>query len=161
MKNLAIILARKGSKRLKSKNYKKLNGKPLIYWTIKFARSSKIFEDIIVSTDSNLIKNFSLKQKVICPWLRPKKLSTDKIKSEAAALHALNWYEKKFRKSIDCVTLLQPTSPFRLKKTLSLAYEEFKKNKKKNIVTVSRETNIFKKLFVIKNKICVFEKKKN
>ena len=41
MKNLAIILARKGSKRLKNKNFKILNGKPLIYWTIKFAKKNK------------------------------------------------------------------------------------------------------------------------
>ena len=110
MKNLAIILARKGSKRLKNKNFKILNGKPLIYWTIKFAKKTKIFEDIIVSTDSSEIKEFSNKEKVISPWLRPKRLSSDKVKSENAALHALNWYEKNYNKkflvSLFCSQLL-------------------------------------------------------
>ena len=54
---MAIILARKNSKGLKDKNIKKLNGLPLILHTINLAKKSKLIDDIVVSTDSNIIQN--------------------------------------------------------------------------------------------------------
>ena len=56
--NIAIIPARGGSKRIKNKNIKLFRGKPMIYWTIKAAKKSKLFDEIFVDTDSNRIKNF-------------------------------------------------------------------------------------------------------
>ena len=52
MKILCTICVRGGSKGVKNKNLKKINNKPLIYYTIKKALDSKLFEDIVVSTDS-------------------------------------------------------------------------------------------------------------
>ena len=52
MKNIAIITARSGSKGLKNKNIKELCGKPLLVYTIEAAKESKIFDEIMVSTDS-------------------------------------------------------------------------------------------------------------
>ena len=52
MKYLAIIPARKGSKRIKNKNIKRFNREPLINWTIRSALKSKCFDKIFVSTDS-------------------------------------------------------------------------------------------------------------
>lgn len=153
--NLAIILARKGSKRLKNKNFRLLNGKPLIYWTILKAKQSKIFDNIIVSTDSKKIKNFSLSNKVISPWIRPKRLSLDNTKSESSALHALKWYENHFNKKVDCVTLLQPTSPFRSLKNLRLAFKLFIKYQFNNVVTVSLSNDKkSKNLFFFKKPYC-------
>ena len=60
-KILAIIPARGGSKGVKNKNIKKINKKPLIYWTINEAKKSKKITKIIISTDSNNIKKISLK----------------------------------------------------------------------------------------------------
>ena len=51
-KILGIILARGGSKGIKNKNIKLINGKPLIYWTIKSAMKSKKLSKVILSTDS-------------------------------------------------------------------------------------------------------------
>ena len=48
---ITIILARGGSKGLKNKNLRKLNGKPLIYYPIKAAFKSKYIGNIIISTD--------------------------------------------------------------------------------------------------------------
>ena len=58
MKALCVIPARGGSKRIPLKNIKKFLGKPLIYYTIKSAKESKIFDKIIVSTDSRKSKSF-------------------------------------------------------------------------------------------------------
>ena len=55
MNNLAIIPARGGSVRLPRKNIKKINGKPLIGWVIEAALTSRIFDDVIVSTEDEEI----------------------------------------------------------------------------------------------------------
>ena len=55
-KVIALIPARGGSKSIKNKNIKLLNGKPLIFYTIKAAQKSKLIDRIIVSTDDKKIK---------------------------------------------------------------------------------------------------------
>ncbi len=54
-KVLAVITARGGSKGLPGKNIKDLNGKPLIYWSIKEPLKSKYIDKLIVSTDDEKI----------------------------------------------------------------------------------------------------------
>ena len=61
-KILAIVLARKGSVRLKNKNLLMIKGKPLIEWTLKKINKNnirKLFVDILISTDSEKILNLS------------------------------------------------------------------------------------------------------
>ena len=67
MKNLAIIPARIGSKRIIKKNIKLFFGKPVIYYAIECAINSGLFTNVIVSTDSIEIKKIALKkiQKVL------------------------------------------------------------------------------------------------
>ena len=61
MNILCIICARKGSKGIKNKNLRVLHGKPLIFYTLEIAKKSKIFNKIIISTDSKEIMKFSEK----------------------------------------------------------------------------------------------------
>ena len=63
--NLCVIPARGGSKRIPDKNLKKFGGKPIIVWSIEAAIASKIFDHVIVSTDSDVIA------KVAESWGRP------------------------------------------------------------------------------------------
>ena len=49
----AMIPARSGSKTIKNKNIKKINNKPLIYYSLKFAKDLKFFDKIIFSSDSS------------------------------------------------------------------------------------------------------------
>ena len=144
-KILALVLARKNSKRLKNKNLLMLSGKPLITWTLDTLNKKEVrnqFIDFIVSTDSLKIKNLSKKYEFLAPWLRPKKLSGSKASSEAAAIHALNWYEKKFQK-IDGIFLFQPTSPFRSQKDIFLAIDLFQKNNKHVLSVCKKKTYKF------------------
>ena len=62
---ITIILARGGSKGLKNKNLRKLNGKPLIYYPIDAAKKSKYIGNIIVSTDSQKIASVAKKYHLI------------------------------------------------------------------------------------------------
>ena len=59
MKILCTICVRGGSKSVKNKNIKPINGKPLVYYTIMQAKNSGVFEDIVVSTDSKKIQKIT------------------------------------------------------------------------------------------------------
>ena len=72
---VAIIPARGASKRIPGKNYKMFNGKPIIKSTIEKLKKSKIFNRIIVSTDSKKIASISKKSGAEVPFIRPKFLS--------------------------------------------------------------------------------------
>ena len=147
MNNLIIIPARKNSQRLKNKNVLKLDNKTLVEHSIIFAK--KIFpnSNILVSTDSKKIREISLRKKILCPWLRPKNLSTSKALTEDVVLHALNWFEKFFF-SVNFVVLLQPTSPFRTKKTFFKCLNKAKKYPKSTVITFKNE---IVKIYIKKN----------
>ena len=132
---LAIIPARKGSKRLVGKNMLDLKEKPLIAWTIEEALKSKYIDNIIISSDDENIINFSKQYKEInVPFIRPKELSTDKANSLDLVLHALNFYRSNY-KNFDYVMLLQPTSPLRKSKDIDYSIEELSKDVK-SVVSV-------------------------
>ena len=152
LKILVIIPARKNSKRLKNKNLLKVNKKSLIQRTIDIAKQITDKENIIISSDSSKIQKIAKKNQIIAPWLRPKKLSSDKVSSERVVLHALDWYEKNFKK-VNCLLLLQPTSPFRKKSSILKGLNLFKKNKKFSIVSIGKVDNAnLNKIFFIKKK---------
>ena len=91
---LCIICARAGSKRLKNKNLKKLFGKPLIYHTIAQAKSSKIFNKIVFSTDSIKLRKIAVNYGAEAWFIRPKKLSNDKAAKMPVIRHATLEAEK-------------------------------------------------------------------
>jgi len=109
VKVLGIIPARGGSKGIPKKNIRPLLGKPLIAWTIEQALKSKYLDRVIVSTDDPAIAKISRKHGADVPFMRPRKLSTDKASSIDAVFHALNSISGRY----DYVVLLQPTSPLR------------------------------------------------
>jgi pseudaminic acid cytidylyltransferase len=75
--NIAIIPARAGSKRITRKNIKSFCGKPIISYSIETAKKSKMFDKIIVSTDSKEIADISKYYGAEVPFLRPKSISDD------------------------------------------------------------------------------------
>jgi CMP-N,N'-diacetyllegionaminic acid synthase len=111
---LAVITARGGSKGLPGKNTKILGGKPLIFYTIKIAKKSKLITDLIVSTDSSDIARIAKKYGAEVPFIRPKKLAGDKTTHTQVMRHAIAFMEKKLKVIFDYVVILQPTSPFRI-----------------------------------------------
>ena len=129
MKILCTICARSGSKGVKNKNLKKINNKPLIYYTIKKALDSNLFDDIVVSTDSLKIRKIANKYGAASWFLRPKKLATDKSKKIPVIQHALSQSEKYFKKNYDIIIDLDPTSPLRDIKDIINSYRYFKKKR--------------------------------
>lgn len=135
MNNLAIIPARSGSKGLKDKNIKLLDGKPLIAYTIEEAIKSKQFDEIIVSTDSEEYADISKSWGARVPFLREKELSADNSSPWDMVNNVLQKYEK-MGKVYDTITLLQPTSPLRTSKDIIGAFETMKKKEAKSVVAV-------------------------
>lgn len=108
MTTLAIIPARKGSKRLPGKNMMILNGHPLLYYSIIQARFAKFIDELVVTTDSPEIKKYCVKMAV--GFIdRPPELATDEASTEDVILHVL---KNKYYKA-NKIVLLQPTSPLR------------------------------------------------
>ena len=75
--NIAVIPARAGSKRIKNKNIYDFCGKPIIYYSIICAIESKLFDKVIVSTDSKKIADISKSFGAEIPFKRPKEISDD------------------------------------------------------------------------------------
>lgn len=121
---LAVIPARGGSKGIAGKNIKLLGGKPLISYTIIYAKSLFSDTDICLSTDSEEIIGMASKEGLEVPFVRPASLADDAAGSYEVIVHALDFYDQKGI-SYDAVALFQPTSPFRLKSHFKEALNEF------------------------------------
>ncbi|MBW9153590.1 cytidylyltransferase domain-containing protein [Clostridium estertheticum] len=134
-KFLAIIPARGGSKSIPNKNIMSICGKPLIAYTIDAGKKSKYIDEIIVSTDSDVIKVIAEQYGAKVPFLRPEELSNDTSKSIDVVIHAINFY-KKNDVSYDYVILLQPTSPLRTFEHLDNAIEKIIESNSTSLVSV-------------------------
>ena len=77
MRNLAVIPARSGSKGLIDKNIRPLRGLPLMAYSIQAAQESGIFEEIMVSTDSEKYAEVAMAYGASVPFLRSQELSGD------------------------------------------------------------------------------------
>ena len=131
-KIVAIIPVRANSKGIKNKNIKKVDGVPLIKYTIDYAKQSKFIDKIFITTDGEKISKISKKlgTEVI---LRPKHLANDTASSDSAIVHAINYIDKKLKYNFDIVVFLQATTALRKKGELDSA---IKLHVKKNVDTV-------------------------
>ena len=143
MKNIAIIPARGGSKRIPEKNIKLFAGLPLLAHSILYAQQNEtLIDEIYVSTDIIEIKKIAIQYgaKVID---RPEHLSGDLEPTITALKHVLE--------SIDCsdvesVVLLQPTNPLRPQDLLKQAFEIYNNSNCDSLFTVSRNYQKFGKI---------------
>jgi CMP-N,N'-diacetyllegionaminic acid synthase len=135
MKNIAIIPARSGSKGLKDKNIKLLNGKPLIAHTIGTAIQSGVFEEIMVSTDSESYAEIAREWGACVPFLRSVELSTDDALSWDVVKDVLIRY-KQLGREFDTVALLQPTSPLRSAEDILTGYNKLIEKGANSVIAV-------------------------
>jgi len=142
MRVLGIIPARGGSKGVPGKNIKLLDGKPLIWYTIQSARCSKVFSEIILSTENQEIAEIAMGMGLSVPSLRPKELADDSSKSIDVVLHCLN---EQLNRGLtyDAVILLQPTSPFREERLIENALRIFGDRNADSLVTVRKVPDHF------------------
>ncbi len=146
-KIICIINARGGSKRIKNKNIISFKSKPLIYWTIKSAQESKIYDHIFVNTDSRSIAKIAKYFGAKVPFLRPDFLSGDKTSSVDSTKFFLN----KISESVDNFDMLQPTSPLRTKRDIINFHKFVEKYDFKSVVSISKLHNPSSKQYILKD----------
>jgi N-acylneuraminate cytidylyltransferase len=122
--NVALIPARSGSKRLPNKNIKLLNGIPLIAYSITSAKKSKMFSEIIVSTDSEEIAGIARSWGASVPKLRPKEYSGDESSDIEWVLHCIYEMIGIPLGEVDNISILRPTSPLRSSESIVHAFEK-------------------------------------
>ena len=126
-KSIAIITARGGSKRIPKKNIKEFCGKPIIAYSIKAAIDSKIFDEVMVSTDSKEIAEIAKKYGASVPFMRSEELSGDNATTDDTLLEVLNEY-KTMGKEFTYMCCLYPTAPFvtpqKLKSAMTIMQEK-------------------------------------
>ena len=135
---IALILCRGNSKGIKNKNIKSFSGKPLMYWTIKSLKESKIIKKIYISSDSNEILNYAEKHKIIT-IKRPKSLATSRSQSEKAIEHAIKVIDTDY----EYIVFPQVTCPLRPKNIFDKALNYFLKNKLDSLFSSNIPSKIF------------------
>jgi len=133
---LVTICARGGSKGVKGKNICLLNGKPLIYYTIKQAIDWSKASHVVVSTDSEEIAKVAKEHGAEVPFMRPSELANDAMAKLPVIRHTLIESEKFFKEQYDMVVDLDPTSPIRTIRDLNNALELFITKKPKTLFSV-------------------------
>lgn len=135
MNCLAIIPARSGSKGLKDKNIKLLNGKPLIAYSIEAAINSKVFDKIVVSTDSQTYAEIAKAYGAEVPFLRPPHLSGDVAATNDVIIDLLESMKKQ-GKVFEYFMILQPTSPLRTSEDIKNAMQLMKEKAANAVVSL-------------------------
>jgi len=138
MNNIIVIPARGNSKGIKKKNLINFCQRPLLYWTLKQAKKSKLINDIYVSTESKEISRLceNMGAKVIS---RPKKLCADNASSESAIRHIL----LNIKYKVDNIVFLQATSPLRKPSDIDNAFKKFKKIKADSLFSGHKAEDFF------------------
>ena len=124
MNSICLIPARSGSKRIKNKNIINFHNKPMIAWGILKALKSKIFKDVIVSTDSHQIQKIAVNYGAKVPFLRSKKLSSDTASTRSVVIDSIKRLER-LKYKFDNVCVLYPTSVLLKTADLRKSYKDF------------------------------------
>jgi pseudaminic acid cytidylyltransferase len=109
--NIAVIPARGGSKRVPRKNIRPFAGRPMIAWPIEAARSSGLFEHIVVSTEDEEIATLARELGAEAPFVRPAELADDHSGTLEVMAHAAAWAAAQGW-AVEAICCLYATAPF-------------------------------------------------
>ena len=152
---IAIILAKSISERVPNKNFRRFNGKPMIHWTIDAAKKSKVFDKIIVATDSDeIIKKF---KKYNLDFIkRPKELNKEKYGVDEVMKYCLSYLSEK----VEYACCLYACSPLINYKDIENGFSKIKEKKYKYIFAASNFSHPIERSFKVdKGEIKMISKK--
>ena len=122
-RNLAIITARGGSKRIPCKNIKEFCGKPILHYSIQAALDAGIFDEVMVSTDDEEIAEIAKAAGAKVPFFRSEQTANDFASTDDVIMEVLSEYQKR-GENFDAFCCIYPTAPFltgqRLKEAMAL-----------------------------------------
>jgi len=132
---LCTICARGGSKGVKNKNIKIINGKPLIAYTIEQAKASQIFDHIVISTDSEDIANIAKEYGAEVFFTRSAEMASDTVGKLDAIRDAFVRSEEHYKKQYDYLVDLDATAPLRIVEDITKSFEQFLAQDNDNLIT--------------------------
>lgn len=160
MKAIAIITARGGSKRIPGKNTKDFCGKPIIAYSIQAAIASGVFDEVMVSTDSEEIAAIAREYGAQVPFTRSAETSNDFATTADVLVEVIENY-KKMGMGFDCFCCLYPTAPFVTGNKLKAAMEKFLMADADSLLTVVRYGFPPQRAMVIREGFAVYEYPEN
>ena len=139
-KILCVLQVRGGSKGVPKKNIRKVNGKPLMTWTIESAKKSNVFDSIWVSSDSDEILEVG-REEDVNTMKRPDKLSGDEVLSVDSLHWAVNNVEELSGKTYDYVVELPVVCPLRNETHIKEAVEKLITTGADSVISVTQMTD--------------------
>lgn len=112
MHNLALIPARGGSQRIPRKNIKNFLGRPIMTYSIETALQSRLFEEVMVSTDDQEIAELAIKYGATVPFYRSAESSGDRATTISVIQEVVAQYKNHYNKEFDLICCIYPTAPF-------------------------------------------------
>jgi pseudaminic acid cytidylyltransferase len=94
---IAVIPARGGSKRIPRKNIRLFSGKPIITYSISAAQETRLFDQVVVSTDDEEIASIARSSGATVPFMRPREIADDFTGTNAVVKHAIGWFNDQGR----------------------------------------------------------------
>lgn len=160
MKNIAIITARGGSKRIPRKNIREFCGKPIMVYSIEAALKSKLFDEVMVSTDDEEIAAIAKEYGAKVPFMRSEKNSNDYATTSDVLSEVIAEY-KKIGKVFEWICCIYPTAPFIVADKLHKAYKKVKMENADALISVVKFSYPPQRCFVVKNESLVYKWPKN
>lgn len=124
MKNLAIIPARGGSKRIPRKNVKDFLGKPIITYSIEAALRSGLFDEVMVSTDDQEIAAIAKQYGANVPFMRSAETANDFATTRDVLNEVVSEYQKRGQ-VFDAICCIYATAPLIAAEDIANAYKLF------------------------------------
>ena len=156
MRNIAVITARGGSKRIPRKNIKDFLGKPIMAYSIEAAISSGIFDEVMVSTDDEEIAEIAKKYGAKVPFFRSEVTSGDFATTNDVLLEVIDEYEKR-GEFFDYGVCIYPTAPFVTPEKIKDAMEKIIEKNGDSLIPVVSFSYPPKRALVIRDEKLVFE----
>ena len=129
-KILSVVIARGGSKGVPKKNLKPIGSAPLVSHIVGSSLQASKAEpfDVIVSTDTEEIRDAAIEAGAWVPFLRPAELAADDVPSWPVVQHAVEQAEAIKQTRYDLIVYLQPTAPLCRPEDIVSCIQELKKN---------------------------------
>lgn len=155
MKRIAIIPARGGSKRIPRKNIKEFCGKPILAYSIEAALKTKLFDEVMVSTDDSEIAEIAKTYGASVPFLRSKETANDFAILKDVLNEVLSEYMK-LGKEFNEVCCILPTAPLVESDDISKSHEILEKENCVSVVPVVKYSyTIFRSLKIENGKLAM------
>jgi len=149
-RNVAIIPARGGSKRIPKQNILPFLGKPIIAYSIETALESGLFDEVMVSTDDSAIADIAREHGAVIPFMRDQNTANDRAVIAEVCSEVLQKYQLQ-GKEFDNVCMIMATAPFVTAQRLKEAYSKLSEGNYDCIMTVTEYSFPIQRSFKLEN----------